>query len=125
MIQDKLRMANVLLRAAQITCRDDLRESLIDEAIGLAGGADKASFTSVEAFIVDKLNTSNSRARAQRAQIWEAYQRYCLDTDRLPLTRNAFYAELRKAKIREVKTSGGYTFACEIIGDDEGEEHDG
>ena len=79
MLMEQLRMANILLRAAQITSRDDLREALVDEAIGISkeAGDTDLSYAGVDAFLLMAVDNTDPKARTKRSELWQAYQDYC------------------------------------------------
>lgn len=59
----------------------------------------------VEAFIYDACEETPN-ARTERQELFNAYQRYCWENERTPLTKNNFFKSLRLKGISEVVSHG-------------------
>lgn len=64
---------------------------------------------SVQAFIIDEMEKEDS-ARISRTELYRLYTEYCVDNDRISITRNRFYKNLREKGYGEVQEKGTRCF---------------
>lgn len=98
-----------LIELARITNDEQLRESLIDEALTLLNVQQGQGLSSVDTFINSKV-IMNPSAKQPRAELYNAYSKYC-EENGLPLVSNRqLYKMLEEAGYKTNYVTNGVRY---------------
>lgn len=110
MTSNLIRIANILLRAAELTSSDELRESLVVEAVDVSSGVHAPG--QLEGFCIDNIDPDGV-GWTLRTELWRRYVSYCERKQATPISKHFFYDYLRR-NYGETKYIGNWYFKCAL-----------